>query len=467
MRRPELEGGRLLNTRSPSADKISDVIERLRAEDVRAVALTVVDNAGITRVKTVPVELLEKAVTSGVGLSPVFDVFLVNDEITTSSEVGGPEGDLRMVPDPAMVTPLAAQPGWAWAPADKLTQELEPFKSCQRSFARRMVDAATKAGYELKMSFETEWVLGRSQDDEIIPVAEGPAYGMNVLIVVSDYARDVLDALTREGVVVEQFHPEYALGQLEVSVAARDPLAAADVSVLVRQTIRGVALRHGLQVSFAPAVVAGLVGNGCHVHFSLWRGGRNQFAGGSGPYGMSDTGEAFLAGVLDALPALTAIGSPSVASYVRLVPSHWAGVYACWGRENREAAVRFVTGTTGTTSTAANAEVKSFDGSANPYLVVGCLIAAGLDGIERGLRLPPEVHGDPAFKQDDELAELGVTRLPQDLEEALIYVDRTDFLREAMGKALFDAFIATRRGEIELFSDSSPEEIVAATRWRY
>jgi glutamine synthetase len=448
-------------------EEVPQLVESLRHRDVIAVAMTVVDNAGVTLVKTVPVDRLEKVVTSGVGLSPVFDVFLVNDDITTSSEVGGPDGDLRLIPDTTMLTPLSAQPGWAWAPADKLTQDLEPFKTCQRSFARRIIDQATNAGFGFKMSFETEWVLGRKQGDDIIPVAEGPAYGMNVLIVVSDYARDLLAALREQGIEVEQFHPEYARGQLELSVAPTGPLEAADVSVLVRQTIRGVAMRHGLEVSFAPSVVAGLVGNGCHLHFSIWRDGANEFAAGNGPYGMSDTGQAFLAGVVDALPALTAIGSPSVSSYLRLVPSHWAGAYACWGRENREAAVRFVTGTKGTVSNAANAEVKSFDASANPYLVVGSLLAAGLDGIERELRLPPEVHGDPALKEEQDLESFGVKRLPLRLEEALDHLERADFLREALGKALFDAFMATRRGEIELYAMAKPEDVVAATRWRY
>lgn len=451
--------GRLANTQA--------VIETLRSQDVRAVALTVVDNAGITRVKAVPVERLANAVTSGVGMSPVFDVFLFNDEITTSSEIGGPDGDLRLIPDPRMLKPLIAQPGWAWAPADKFTQGREPFKACQRSFARRTAERARNEGYEFKMSFEIEWVLARGEEDDFIPIAEGPAYGMNVLIIASDYLRDLLDALQGQGVPVEQIHPEYALGQLEMSVSPSDPVDAADTSVLVRQTIRAIAMRHGLRVSFAPAVVPGLVGNGCHVHFSIWKEGENLFASGGGPHGMTEQGESFLAGVLDALPALTAIGSPSVPSYVRLVPSHWAGVFGCWGKENREAAIRFITGTTGAGPQAANAEVKSFDASANPYLVVGCLIAAGLRGIDKSLALPPEVSGDPANKSQQELEDLGIKRLPQRLEEAVGHLEDTQFLREAMGNALFDAFLATRRGEIELLSKKTPEEVVAATRWKY
>jgi glutamine synthetase len=284
---------------------------------------------------------------------------------------------------------------------------------------------------------------------------------------VSDFARDLIAALEDEDVEVLQFHPEYATGQLEISIAPRDPVAAADDNVLLRQTIRGVAGRYGMSPSFAPVAIAGEVGNGGHVHFSVWGDDRNLFAGGDGPYGMTDPGQAFVAGILAELPALVAIGSPSVASYLRLVPSHWSGPWACWGRENREAAIRFVTGMVGSRETAANTEVKCFDLSANPYLVAGALIAAGLAGIEQDRRLPPEVTEDPAVYSQDELDRLGVKRLPETLEEAVAQLEESKVLREAMGDVLFNAFVAVRRAEIELFSGKSDEELVAAHLWRY
>jgi glutamine synthetase len=203
------------------------------------------------------------------------------------------------------------------------------------------------------------------------------------------------------------------------------------------------------------------------VHFSLWRDGKNLFAGGDGPHGMTGMGEAFVAGVLAELPALVAVGCPSVPSYLRLIPSHWAGAYACWGRENREAAIRFVTGMVGSRDTAANTEVKCFDQSANPYLVTGTLIAAGLAGMERGLRLPDEVTVDPGGLSDDELARRGIERLPRSIEEALSHLEKSDILRDAMGPMLFGPFTAVRRAEAEVFADQEPDEIVAAHRWRY
>jgi len=448
-------------------DKARKLTVSLSAHGVRAVALSQVDNAGVTRAKTVPVSLLERTVRYGIGMSPVFEVFMVNDSITASDEVGGPVGDLRLMPDPWALRTLAAQPGWAWAPVDKHTQEGEVYPGCQRSFAKRQAGRAADAGLELRMAFELEWFQAGSDSEIESPIHRGPAYGLPVLATISDYALDLIAALEEAGVGVDQFHPEYAMGQLEVSVPPTDPVGAADTSVLVRQTIRAVAAKHGMRASFSPVVIAGHVGNGGHVHFSLWRDGINLFAGGRGPYGMTETGEAFVAGVLAELPALVAVGSPSVPSYLRLIPSHWAGAFACWGRENREAAIRFITGMVGARENAANTEVKCFDQSANPYLVAGGLIAAGLAGVNRDLRLPDEVTIDPGGLSVDELSSRGIQRLPQSVEEALSHLEKSDVLRDAMGPMLFGPFAAVRRAEAEAFAGQEPEEIVAAHRWRY
>ena len=441
--------------------------DALRARGVRAVALTQVDNTGVTRVKTVPLSLLERAVRYGIGMSPVFEVFLVDDSITSSNEVGGPVGDLRLMPDPWAARILAAQPGWAWAPVDKHTQDGEVYSGCQRTFAKRQVMRAAEEGLELRMAFELEWFLAEQSSEVDHPAHRGPAYGLAALTSISDYAVDLISALEDEGVGVDQFHPEYALGQLEISVPPTDPVGAADANVLVRQTIRGVAARHDMRASFSPVVIPGQVGNGGHLHFSVWRHGANLLTAGDGPHGMTETGEAFVAGVLAELPALVAVGSPSVPSYLRLVPSHWAGPFACWGLENREAGIRFITGMTGTRETAANAEVKCFDQSANPYLAAGAVIAAGLAGIHAGLRLPAEVTVDPAGVSDDELAHRGVHRLPQSLGEALSHLERSDVLRDAMGPMLFGPFTAVRRAEAEAFATQDPDAIAAIHRWRY
>jgi glutamine synthetase len=324
-----------------------------------------------------------------------------------------------------------------------------------------MVEQAAERDLGVQMGFEMEWVLAEPGDG-FVPATSGPAYGMDRLIEVSDYCRDLLTALTAQSVEVQQLHPEYAPGQFEVSFAPSDPVAAADRNLLVRHTIRAVTHRAGMRCSFAPAMVAGGVGSGCHLHTSLWREGRTLMSGGPGPYGLHEEGQAFIAGVLEGLPALLAVGAPSVASYLRLIPQRWSAPYRCWGRENREAGVRLAAA-----AEQANVEVKCLDACANPYLLVGAVLALGLAGIERGLRLPPEVGVDPSTLSEEELASVGATLLPRRLEEALEHFRGCEALADAMGAPLFGTIIAVREAEVAHFGGASEEDIVAATRFRY
>jgi glutamine synthetase len=210
-------------------------------------------------------------------------------------------------------------------------------------------------------------------------------------------------------------------------------------------------------------VLAGSVENGAHLHVSLWRDGENQLAGGDGLEGLRPDGEAFVAGVLEHLPALTAIGAPSPLSYLRLVPGHWSGAYICWGNENREAALR-LEGTGGARAgQGANVEWKSVDGVANPYLALGALMAAGLDGLERGLELPPPVHDDPAAMPDSTRP----ARLPQTLADAAEALAGSDVLRDAMGEYLHSRVVAVRRAEAERDDDVDEATLVSRNRWRF
>ena len=441
----------------------------LAADGVRGVALCYVDTAGVTRVKGVPVSGLPSAVRRGVGMSPVFDTFLADDSIVTTDVLGGPDGDLRLFPDLSRLVALAAQPGWAWAPVDRRQQDGEPHPGCSRTFLRRMAARADEAGIAVRAAIEIEWVLGRDDvpPGEFAPATSGPAYGMTRVVEQSELTADLLGALAGQGVDVLQLHPEYAPGQFELSVDALDPLAAADLSVLVRQTIRAVARRHGLRVSFSPSVVAGSVGNGGHVHLSAWRDGASLHAGGEGPYGLTRDGEAFVAGLLRELLPLCGLATPSPASLLRLQPSHWAGVFTCWGHEAREAAVRLVTGLAGDEPRAANVEVKCADLAANPYLLIGGLIAAGVAGVEDGLRLPPETTGDPAALPEEEREKRGIVRLPTDLGGVVDHFAGSELLREALGPVLADAVVAVRRGEAARMAGAEPAAVAAAYRWVY
>jgi glutamine synthetase len=448
-------------------DRATERASGMAAQGIAGVVLSWVDTAGINRVKAVPVTALERAVAWGVGMSPVFDTFLADDSIVATDVLGGPDGDLRLYPDLDGLVVLAGQPGWAWAPVDRIDQDGAVHPADTRSLLRHLVSAAAEEGLTFRASIEIEFALALAGRPEFEPACLGPAYGMTRLVEQSDFGAELLRALADQGVEVDQFHPEYAAGQYEVSVAAVDPVAAADCSVLVRQTIRAVAQRHGLQVSFAPAVQAGGVGNGGHLHLSVWRDGRNLHAGGDGRLGMTAEAEGFLAGIVEQLPALAALLTPSPSSYLRMQPSHWAGVFAAWGHENREAAVRAVTGSVGQRDRAANLEVKCVDLAANPYLAFAGVLAAGLDGLRRGLRPGPPVSGDPAGFDPTELAGRGIRRLPESLPAALAAFENSGLLRETLGAVLADAVVAVRRGEQARVAHLTPEAVAEAYRWVY
>jgi glutamine synthetase len=445
--------------------RAEELVDGLREAGVVAVVLPWVDTAGVTRVKTVPVGALPSAAAWGVGMSPVFDGFLYDDSIVAGRYAGSAVGDLRLHPDVDRLTVLAGQPGWAWTPVDRYDQEGRPHVQDSRTLVRRLTGELAAAGYGLRAAFEVEWVLGQPGSEEFVPALAGPAYGLTRLVDVADYGRDLLAALAAEGVAVDQFHPEYAAGQLEISVAAEDPVGAADTLLLVRATVRAVSARHGLRVSFSPKVLADGVGNGGHVHLSLWRGDTNLMSGGTGTYGLTDDGAAFTAGILNRLPALLAVGAPTVASYLRLVPSHWAGAFAVWGLENREAALRFVTGPAGNRERAANLEVKCFDGAANPYLAMAGLLAAGLAGLREGARLPEPVEVDPGTLSEEERSARGIAALPSSLEEAVRALEADPALCAAFGEELTATIADVRRGEMARLDGASPEEVAAALRW--
>ena len=437
------------------------IVQQQLAGQVTGVATTYVDHSGAGRIKVIPLRRLEHAARSGVGFSPVIDSFTSDGGIDVRSPLDKPDGDLRMVPDLDQLVVLRDPAGWAWAPGDRFTQDGAPYACCQRSFARAQVAAGLSQGISALMAIEVEWMVGEDQDD-FLPAFRGTGYGMSRFAAASDYVRDVVESLEAAGVGVEQIHPEYGPAQFEISVGAQDPVSAADTMVLVKLVISAVTQRHGLRASFAPAVLTDNIGNGGHLHASFSRDGRDLLAGGDGRYGLTGTGESIMATLLDSLPALLAVGAPTPASYLRLQPSRWAGAYQIWGPENREAAMRFIQASPFAAGTA-NIELKCFDLSANPYLLVGAVMALALTGAGRGEVLPDEVIGDPAAPGHPQ-AETAV-RLPASLAESLKAMEACEELRAAAGDELFTTYAASRRAEIALAEGASAEEVIAAARW--
>ncbi|MGD0999007.1 MAG: glutamine synthetase family protein [Thermoleophilia bacterium] len=428
-----------------------------------------VDSGGINRVKCVPLDKLAQATRSGMGFSRLWATALSNDHFTATDALSGPSGDIRLLPDPASLVQLVATPAWAWAALDQYEQDGEVFACCQRSFLKHMVQTARDRGYTLQMAYELEWYTAHVEaDSSFTPIHQGPGYSSGAWAQVHELAADLLGALEGQGMAVEQFHPEYSLGQMEVSFGPTDPVTTADWNVLFRHTVRSVSAQRGCRASFAPVTILGQGGNGCHIHFSLWNSaGDNLFAEGSGVVELTAEGEAFLAGVLAELPALVALACPTVPSYERLQPQHWAGAYQVWGHENREAALRFIQGMAGGRRQTANMEFKAIDCAGHPYLVPGAIIAAGLSGIQRNLRLPEPVSVDPFDLSEAEQRARDIRRLPASLAEAAEALAASEVLHEAMGDLLFDSTVAVRRAEAETDEGKTLKQLVADHLWRF
>jgi glutamine synthetase len=254
--------------------------------------------------------------------------------------------------------------------------------------------------------------------------------------------------------VVEQAINEYGAGQQEISIRHAPAVKAADNQIKLRDTARGVALQHGLLASFAPKPYPDEIGSGCHVHFSLWdqQSGRNLLYDAQDPRGLSQTGRYFIAGILEHLPALTALTCPSYNSYRRLQPKAWSSAFTAWGFDNREAAVRIVSPFWGREEQSYHIELKTVDSSANPYIALAGLIAAGLDGVKRQLDPGAPCEHDPSLLSDAEREQNRIRRLPTTMASALDNLEHSQFFMETMGDLLSRSYLAVRRSEEKAFS---------------
>jgi glutamine synthetase len=266
---------------------------------------------------------------------------------------------------------------------------------------------------------------------------------------------------------VEQLHPEYGTGQLELSFAPRAPLTAVDDFMLARTIVVRTALRHGFIVSFAPLPTPGNASNGLHIHFSASRSGANLFFDHSGPDGMSDEGGSMIAGVLASLGEGIALLGGTTTSFDRLQPHNWAGAFICWGDGNREAAVRLMRGSHGAENAQANIEVKSADGSSNLYLAVAAVIAAALRGPAEALGLPAGIDVEPGSLSESERAAAGISQYPAHLGAALDSLETSTFFRQSFGDALLGTYVAVRRRDWETYGGLSTADAAHASRWHY
>ena len=429
----------------------TDVVKQADEAGLRLVRFLWCGNDGTVRAKASGRHGLEGRLESGIGLTVAMQAMSGLDQLQPVEGMG-PVGEIRLVPalDTFRVLPYAPRTGAVLT--DHVGLDGEPAPVCQRSFLKRMETRLAERGLVLRASFENEFSLATRVDGAYVPIDSALCFSTIGLTASQDFADALVGALDAQGIPLEQYYAELGHGQQEISTGHVPALQAADEQLLVRETIRAVATGLGLVASLAPKPWPENAGNGGHVHFSLWEDGRNRFYDGGAADGLSGEARSFVAGVLAHLPGLCGLTAPSFNSYHRIVPHFWAGAFTCWGYDNREAPVRVASPFRGAEEASTNAELKACDATCNPYLALGGLVAAGLDGLERGLEPPEPVAVDPATLPEDERERRGIAALPASQEEALDALAADELLLDALGPTLAGSYLAVRRSEWTAYS---------------
>ena len=389
------------------------------------------------------------------GASPVFHTFAIDQTGIAFTDQIGVVGDQRIRIDLSALRVIGD--GFAWAPAAFYEQDGTPVPACARGTLGRVEAALAEADLSAVVGHELEFVLV-NPDGSKLPSTLWSQYGLAGVLEHEAFVRDVIATATASGVGIEQFHPESGANQFEMSLAPLSPVAAADQLVLARMIVGRVARRYGLRVSLSPAPFAEGIGCGAHQHFSLTTPEGPLFTGGTGASGMTAAGEHAVAGLLSGLLDAQGILCGSIVSGLRLKPGNWAGAYVCWGTENREAAVRFISASTANLS-GGHVEVKVVDPSANPYFASAAILGLALDGITHKTALPPETTVDPASLSDAERENAGIVEFPDVQAEAISALWDSQRMRVILGAPAIDVTVAVRRLESDRYGKLRPAQL--------
>jgi glutamine synthetase len=417
-----------------------------------------VDNAGISRGKAAFRGVLEGALRNGVGMTVGQQALpMMFDAVIPETGLGA-VGEVRLRADLESFALLPFAPGHAMVVCDMVELSGKPWAYCPRDFLKRQLARASALGLEVFSSFENEFFLFNLDGS---PLDTSNYATLDAFESARPVIDDMLEALAAVGLEPEMYYPEAGTGQQEISIAPAKGLAGADRQVLFKTIIKGIAVKHGLRASFAAKPIPTSAGSGCHLHLSLWRDGANAFFDPADPIKLSALAYQSIAGVLEHLPALCAVTVPSVNSYRRLQPGWWAGAFACYGLDNREASVRVLSShlLPGSSGSSTNFELKTCDASSNPYLALGVTLAVALDGIERKSDPGQPLETAPGAFSDEERASRKITALPSSLDQAVKNLESDRVLLDALGPELAQSFIAIRKAEHAYFLEHSEEEI--------
>jgi glutamine synthetase len=421
-------------------------IEKAKSDGIRFVQLQFTDILGIVKAVTIPIHRMADSVEHGTW----FD----GSSIEGFTRIA--ESDQYLMPDMATFAEIPWQPGngprgTARVICDVFTPRGEPFAGDPRYVLRRQVDRARRLGYVVNMGPELEFFLFRR--DEAGKVAPLPHDLAGYFDFSTDLAQevrqDMVDALEAFGISVEAAHHEVAAGQHEIDFEYSDALKTADNALTFKFALKAIAQLHGLYATFMPKPIFGINGSGMHTHQSLFSiaEGRNAFADPANKYGLSDLARSYMAGVLAHAKGMAAVLAPTVNSYKRLVPGYEAPTYITWGRTNRSALIRVPMISPGKSIEGTRAEVRCPDPSSNTYLAFAVMIAAGLDGVERGLSLADPVE-ESLFEMDaSQVTERGIAELPGTLGQAIDELKADTVVCEALGDHVLEHYVEAKTAE--------------------
>lgn len=415
------------------------VLKTAKEHDVKFIRMWFTDILGFLKSFAITIEELEGALDDGMG----FD----------GSSIEGfcriDESDMMAVPDPETFQLLPWRPKERHAVArmfcDIVTPEGEPFVGDPRHVLKRNLKRAADLGYTFYVGPELEYFYFEDKHGTV-GLDEGGYFDMTPLDLATDLRRETVLTLEAMGIGVEYSHHEVAGSQHEIDMRYTDALTMADNVMTYRLVVKEIAMQHGVHATFMPKPVFGINGSGMHVHQSLFKDGKNAFYDPNGKYFLSETAKSYIAGILKHAPEFTAVTNQWINSYKRLVAGYEAPVYLSWAQRNRADLVR-VPGYKVGKENATRLELRSPDPACNPYLAFSVMLAAGLEGIEKGYQAPDPVEENVYVMGEEERTRRGIGTLPASLYEAILKTENSEVVKRALGDHVFTNFLANKKLE--------------------
>jgi glutamine synthetase len=433
---------------------IAPLADAIAKHAIHTVEVGAVDTYGHLRGKRVPAaRFVDSVALGGVNIADAIYVFDVQCEIVDSPIINMGTGylDMHLTPDVSTFRVLTHRPGYAIVLADAFDEHGHPHSLDPRGVLRRQIARCVTLGFDPIVATELECYICLP---DWTPFQSHVQYSsLTDALPLEAMVADMRAALLGAGIPVESSNPEYGPGQLEINFGPADPLTTADSTVLFKSIVKQVAVQHGARATFMPKPITGQSGSGLHIHSSLNRDGVNQF-GRSSDGAPNDLMGHWTAGLVEHARPMSLVGIPLPNGYRRVRPYTFCPTHAHWGEDNRTVMARLTTDQ----GAANRVEFRSAGADANPYVAIAAVLAAGCDGIERSLPLPPKAVGDMYTEPGDSPA------LPTTMRAAVdLYT--TSALAGQLGDAFSRNFVVLCENELELTAEPMGGDPDVVTQW--